>query len=231
MTQEMRGGTRWRLCIGVLIAGGIPVLVMAALTFLGGLPLNIAISGQDFKIASRPGSAVLAPTGVAAYVDLTTMKNGRIRPTMKAGIDEADISDGLCISMVLTFPKVGPYTIRLETTGRTRARGLQAHVDYMAAKNAQLGPETSDGELPKLDLSNVVAPARANIDGSDVGRLGGGHAGTLGLDIPGRVTASELRVAGQGAVVGGTLRISGIRLPQVAHGRGVEHGECFQGGN
>ncbi|CAM3808289.1 hypothetical protein [Smaragdicoccus niigatensis] len=227
MTQSpKRGGTRWRRCVILLFAPMIGILGMAALTLTGITPLNLAITGQDFKLASRPGSYVVVEQGATGYADLITMKDGSVDPALKAKLDSADISDGVCLSLVLTFPLIGTYTVQLQTTGHTVITDMTGYVDRMGATGVELNARTNDGKPPRDDMSNVTAPVRINKDASKLD-IAGGHAGTLGLEAPGAVRAKSLFVGGKGATIRGTLSIGGIKFPWISHGRGTAHGECY----
>jgi hypothetical protein len=201
------------------------VLAIAALTLTGQTPLNLALNGQDFKIASRDGSTVVAAEGATAYADVVTMKDGRVDPALKAKLGAAEISDGVCLSLVLTFPYLGSYTVQLQTTGKTRLSDVTAHVDVVSATGAELNPATKDGKPAAEDMHNVTQPIRANKDASELEFAG--HRGTLGLELPGAVRAGSLQIGGKSATIRGILAISGLKFPWISHGRGIAHGECF----
>ena len=135
-------GTRWRKCVMLLAAPMLGILVMATLTLTGVTPLNLAITGQDFKMASRHGSHVVAEQGTMAYADLIEMKDGSIRPTLKAALADAEMSDGVCLSLVLTFPLAGSFTVQLQTTGRNAHHRPVCRRQVIAAKGAE--PERGD---------------------------------------------------------------------------------------
>ena len=199
---------------------------MAMLTLTGVTPLNLAITGQDFKMATREGSAVVVEHGAMGYVELIEMKDGSLRPSLKAKLDEAEISDGVCMSLVLTFPVVGSFTLQLQTTGETRITDMYGYVAVMAAKDVVLSAETTDGKPAALDMSNVSRSVLVNKDASELA-MSGGHPGTLGLEAPGTVRAGGIAVGGMGAKINGTLKISGIKFPRISTGRGAANGECF----
>lgn len=219
-------GTRWRKCVVLLIAPMLAILAMGMLTLTGVTPLNLSITGQDFKLASRDGSRVVAEEGTSAYADLVEMKDGSIRPALRAALVDAKMSDGVCLSLVLTFPLAGSFTFALQTTGQTRLTDLTAHVGIVAAKDADLNPETTDGKPAALDMSNVSRGIRANLDASEMA-FAGGHPGTLGLESPGAMRVGSLQIGGVGAKIKGTLKISGLKFPHLSTGRGVANGECF----
>ncbi|CAM3808621.1 hypothetical protein [Smaragdicoccus niigatensis] len=226
MAQNViRGGTRWRKCVVLLVVPMLGILVLAALTLTGQTPLNLALNGQDFKLASRDGSTVVAAEGATAYADVVTMKDGRIDPALNAKLGSAQISDGVCLSLVLTFPWAGTFTVQLQTTGKTRLTDVTAHVDVVSASGAELNPATDDGKPASDDMHNVTRPIRANKDASELEFAG--HRGTLGLELPGAVRAGSLQIGGKSATIRGILSISGLKLPWISHGRGTAHGECF----
>ena len=227
MTSEARGGTQWRPFMLLLLPCLLVVLILVAMTILGAMPLNLAVSGQRFKVASREGSEVFVPEGATAFTAMAELKDGTQEPVLQAGIPEAQLSDGVCLSLLLTFPKVGVYNVQLQTKGATRATKLQAFINEVQATNAEVNAKTGDGKRPAPDGSNVTGSVLINKDASDVEGLSGGHVGTLGIEAPGKVRIGSIKASGQGAVVSGTLRISGLAIPRISHGRGIAHGECY----
>lgn len=222
MDAAMRGGTGWRR-FGIF---ALPAFLVAGTligtSLFGILPLRLSISGQPFKLSANSRAEV--PHGIeAAYSSGMQLKNGgETVPALYAHIPEAVLSDGLCLSLVLTFPFIGTNTLQINTTGRTVAKDLSADAAGMQLSNATLSAQTTDGQAPALDGSNVKQSA---IVGRDAGEIGG-RPGTFGLSAPGAAVIGALQASANGARVNGTLQISGIQIPKLGHGSGPGK-ECF----
>ncbi len=221
-----RGGTKWRR-FGILFLPALLGLgVLAGMTLFGVLPLALSVTGQDLKLASDSDRAN-APQGLRAYMNLEQMKNGGSQdPVAMAHIPQATLPDGLCLSLVLTFPVVGTNTLRIDFTGNTIAKDVTIAAADFQAGATKLGASTTDGEEVRPDRSNLDKPVQLNLDADELG----GSAGGFGADIPGSTDIARLAASAKAAVIAGTFRMSGVRLPKIGHGDGVAHGECYEVG-
>ncbi len=218
-----RGGTRWRRFGLLFIPALLGVGALAAMSLFGILPLNLSVSGQDFKLTSK-GAQVTAPEGLQAYMSTQQMKNdGAHEPIIYATLPRAELPDGLCLSLVLTFPVVGTKTIQIDFVGRTVVNDLTASADEALAGATAIGAQTTDGASPRTDQSNVEKPVQVGVDSAELG----GPAGGFGASIPGAMTAEKLQASARAARISGTLKIGGMGMPKLASGRGVENGECY----
>ena len=222
MQKKDRGKTRWRRCFILLLPALLGVGILTIMTIQGVMPLRLAVNGQDFKLSSNGGPAI-AQSGLTAYPSTIEMKDGSIKPVLVAGLPEATLKDGMCLSLVLTFPVIGTNTLQIHTSGETVVEDMKASAAEMFIKNVSLKSHTTDGKDADATGSNVDSPGAINIDASEVG----GRAGTLGLNIPGVVTMGSLQATAKGALIAGTAKLNGIGIPKLGHGRGVEHNECY----
>ena len=219
-SRAPRGGTRWRRSLVLLLPGLAMAAALALATLNGVLPVNLAVSGQDFKISSN-GQPIRTPQGLTMYPATIRMKNGgRTRGVVIAGLPEAVLTEGMCLSLVLTFPVVGSWTVRLHTSGTTTVTKMTLDASGLVAGPTVLVPRTSDGR-PGTG-ANLVMPAVIGQDASDLG----GPRGRFAIDAPGGGSLHALRADAEGAVIAGTLDVDGLSV-EVHHGRGVRNGECF----
>ncbi|TSD99752.1 hypothetical protein FOS14_10860 [Skermania sp. ID1734] len=219
-----RGGTRWRRTGLLLLPALLLVLLMTVLLLQGVIPIHLAISGQRFKLSSN-GPAKLH--GVAAYPSTMKMKDGSHVPIVLAAVPQADLPDGMCLSLVLTFPIIGTNTIQFRTNNRTEANDLSASIDHLQLTDALLNAKTVDKKVPE-DIRNSVGQGLVvNKDASSLVGLPSGQPGGFGLQGAGMATTQRLKVNADGAIIAGTVTLNGIAIPKVGHGSGVEHHECF----
>jgi hypothetical protein len=225
MQKADRGHTRWRQSLMLFIPALLGVGALTVMTIQGVLPLNLALSGQDFKLASN--GAAVATQGLSAYPSTIEMKDGSHAPILMAAIPEAELADGICISLVLTFPLIGTNTLQINTDGEATVKDLQAAAELMAIKGVALNAATSDGNAPAKDGSNVKDPVAINKDASELDGISGGTPGSIGIDAPGVVRMAQLQATAKGATISGTAKLNGIGIPKIGRGRGTEHGECY----
>jgi hypothetical protein len=193
----------------------IAAVVLIVATLRGPIPLKLAISGQDIKLTSNGGPVEL-PRGLTLYPSTIQMKyGGDTRGVMIAGLPEAVLTKGLCISLVLSFPGFGTYTVRLHTSGRTTAHQMTLNA---AGINAGLASLTAgaDGREP-------IELGRHALD--SFGPTSDAH-GRFGVAAPGAGSLRALQANAQGAIIAGTVDLNGLKV-KVNSGRGVRNGECY----
>ncbi|MGQ0467026.1 MAG: DUF6230 family protein [Sporichthyaceae bacterium] len=203
-----RGGTRWRRTAVVAVpALGVAVGLIVA-TLHGPIPLNLVVSGQDMKLSSN-GGPVQVPQGLRLYPSTVEMKNGgETRGVMIAGLPEAVLTKGLCISLVLSFPATGTWTVRLHTSGKTTARQMTLDAAGIQVGEARLTPGKKEPILIGPGAEDLVA------------------AGVFGVSAAGPGTLDGLRADAQGAVISGSVNLRGLTAT-VNRGRGIANGECW----
>ncbi len=226
MQKQDRGRVRWGRALPIFLPAGLAMLVMQALLLFGMMPLNLAIVGQDVKLSSN-GRPAVAPQGLSTYLGETKMKNdGPTVPTLMAHLPEIRLQ-GLCMSMNLTFPVIGSWTIQLHSTKEVVLKDIRAAAGDAHLINARLYAETDDGEKPNKSNSNVVSPIELNKNAADVGGIDGGMPGIMGIEGKGLVEVDELRADNKTAMISGTAKLNGQGIPKIGHGKGVENHECY----
>lgn len=226
MQKQDRGRLRWRRALPLFLPAGLGMLLMAAFLFVGWMPLNLAITGQDIKISSN-GRTGVAAKGLQTYLGETQMKNdGPEIGTLMAHIPDVK-AQGICISMTLTFPIIDTWTIQLHSTKEVALKDVRAAAASAHLVNAKLYAATDDGKKPARDTSNVTAPVVININGADLDRIDGATPGVIGADLPGAIEFDDLQADAKGATLSGTAKLTGLGIPKFGHGRGVEHHECY----
>ncbi|NMN96625.1 DUF6230 family protein [Antrihabitans stalactiti] len=210
MRAVTRGGTSWRRTGILLLPALLGVLIVGALAIRGKMTLNLAITGQEFKVAAND---LVAPKGLTIYPTGQQMKNeGETVPVVLATVPEAELADGMCISLRLTFPLIGTNTLRMRTTGDTKATNLTASARSM--------------DVDEINITDLVAPMIVGQDASSLKGTEGGQPGAFGVEAQARGTVGSMRGTAVGAVIAGTLSISGIKVPDLSHGNGPDQ-ECY----
>lgn len=226
---EVRGGTSWRRTAVLLVPALIAAGVLVVATVHGPLPLNLVVSGQDLKLTSN-GGVVKLPRGMTLYPSTIRMKNGgETRGVMIAGLPEAVLTKGLCISLVVSFPAVGAYTVALHTSGETTAKQMTLDASGLEAGVTDLVPRTTDGKAGNGKTgaeSNLLIPVTIGEDASALSGGAGNTAGLFGIDAPGNGSLTALRASAQGAIIAGTVKLAGLSV-RVHRGSGVSSGECY----
>jgi hypothetical protein len=193
----------------------VAAVVRIVATLRGPIPLKLAISGQDIKLSSNGGPVEL-PRGLTLYPSTIQMKyGGDTRGVMIAGLPEAVLTKGLCISLVLDFPGFGTYTVRLHTSGRTTAHQMTLNAAGINAALATLSAG-NNGKDP-VELGHRALDS--------FGPTSDAH-GRFGIDAPGAGSLRALQANAQGAIIAGTVDLNGLKV-KVNHGSGVRNGECY----
>lgn len=220
-----RGAIRIRRSLLLLIPTGLAALILAIGTLMGYVPLNLAFSGQNVKLTSN-GKPAYAPKGLSGYPNTLRMKNGGpIVGSKWLTIPEADLPEGVCISLVVKLPIVGEWTVQIATHGDTVVKDMTLKASDVHVGEATLRASTTDGKAPKKDQSNVEANVVIGVSADEIGG-GSDHAGGFGLTAPGAATLNKLQVSAQGGTVAGTAKLSRPGV-SIGHGHGTEHSECY----
>lgn len=192
----------------------VAAVVLIVATLRGPIPLKLAISGQDIKLSSNGGPVEL-PRGLTLYPSTIQMKyGGDIRGVMIAGLPEAVLTKGLCISLVLSFPGFGTYTVRLHTSGRTTAHQMTLNA---AGINVGLATLTAGTDGKPVELGRQALDSFGP-DSDAYGRFG--------ITAPGAGSLRALQANAQGAIIAGTVALHGLKV-KVDRGSGVRSGECY----
>jgi hypothetical protein len=213
-----RGGTRWRRTAVVGVPALVAMGVLVVATVRGPIPLNLVVSGQDLKLTSN-GGVVELPDGLTLYPSTIRMKNGgETRGVVIAGLPEAVLTKGLCISLVVKFPVVGTYTIRLHTSGETTAKEMKLDASGLQTGSTTLSASYADGQL-RLPIAI----------GKDARQMAGAEeapTGRFGIEAPGQGGLKALQASAPGAIISGTVKLEGVSA-KLRPGSGVESGECY----
>jgi hypothetical protein len=202
----------------VLVPALVAMGVLVVATVRGPIPLNLVVSGQDLKLTSN-GGVVRLPDGLTLYPSTIQMKNGgETRGVVIAGLPEAVLTKGLCISLVVKFPVVGTYTIRLHTSGETTAREMTLDAAGLQTGSTTLSASYADGQLR--------LPIAIGKDARDMAGVADVPPGRFGIEAPGKGELTALQASAQGAIISGTVKLEGVTA-KLHPGDGVENGECY----
>ncbi|MEU0369763.1 DUF6230 family protein [Streptomyces sp. NPDC006283] len=139
------GRTRWKRFVVVLGAGVTAAAALGIGMAQGALAASFFISGQKFQV----GADTMRVRGLSIYGMVDVTKKGTLVPVAVTGMRSARIS-GLCQSVVVPVPVLGPYTLRL--TGGDR--------------------ETTEAKNLFIDTTDLSV-GQANLDDIDIGVAAG----------------------------------------------------------
>ena len=196
-----RGGTRFRRSALLFLPAMLGVLLLTLGTLFGVIPLNLYLSGQDFKLSSNGGP--LVATGLKLNADNVQMKfDGKTFRVSDASIQHADLKKGLCISLTLKLPVVGTWTLTIKTDGDTEANDLTlGAVDLSAGMSTLRGTNANPVNLGVIKTSD----------------------GQFGVTAP-SATLQKVVATGKSAKILGTVDLRGIGIPRLHRG---SKGSCF----
>ncbi|GGN90036.1 cholesterol esterase [Streptomyces albiflavescens] len=113
------GRTRWKRFAAVLAPGIVAAAALGIGMAQGALAASFLISGQKFQVAAD----TLDIRGLSIYPLVDVAKKGTLVPVVVIGARRATL-DGLCQSVVVPVPLLGPYTLRTTAGERSRATNL-----------------------------------------------------------------------------------------------------------
>ncbi|MEU6068818.1 MULTISPECIES: DUF6230 family protein [Streptomyces] len=108
------GRTRWRRFAAILVPSVAASATIAIAMAQGVLAASFLISGQKFQVSADTMTA----RGVSIYGMVDVTRKGELVPVLVTGTRRASIT-GLCQSVVVEIPVLGPYTLRV-TGGNER---------------------------------------------------------------------------------------------------------------
>ncbi|MEV0180134.1 DUF6230 family protein [Streptomyces sp. NPDC050625] len=108
------GRTRWRRFAAILVPSVAAGATLAVAMAQGALAASFLISGQKFQVAADTMTA----RGVSIYGMVDVTRKGKLVPVVVTGARRASIT-GLCQSVVVEIPVLGPYTLKV-TGGNER---------------------------------------------------------------------------------------------------------------
>ncbi|MEU6370032.1 DUF6230 family protein [Streptomyces sp. NPDC046931] len=126
------GRTCWKRFTGVLIAGVTTSAALGIGMAQGALAASFLISGERFQVAAH----TLRARGVSIYPMIDVAKKGTLVPVVVLGFRKAYIT-GLCLSVELPVPVLGPYTLVLTGGERRRVEASNLFIDATSVSAAQ----------------------------------------------------------------------------------------------
>ncbi|MFD8395867.1 DUF6230 family protein [Streptomyces sp. NPDC059680] len=155
------GRTSWRRFAAVLIPGIVASATLAIAMAQGALAASFFISGQRFQVTAD----TLTMRGFSLYGMVDVPKKGNPVPVMVIGARHATVS-GLCQSVVVDLPVLGPQTLRLtggkehpaeatnlfidatsELIGQANFRGIDTGVAQGAIAKGPIDPGDRDSRF------------------------------------------------------------------------------------
>jgi hypothetical protein len=98
----------------------------------GALAASFLISGQKFQVALD----TLDVRGLSIYGMVDVTRKGALVPVVVTGASRAEIS-GLCQSVVVPIPVLGPYTLRVTGGERRRVEAKNLFLDATSLSSSQ----------------------------------------------------------------------------------------------
>ncbi|MGV4987941.1 DUF6230 family protein [Streptomyces sp. NRAIS4] len=155
------GRTCWKRFAAVLIPGVVASAALAIAMAQGALAASFFISGQRLQVTAD----TLTMRGFSLYGMVDVPKKGTPTPVMVIGARQATVS-GLCQSVVVDIPVLGPQTLRLtggndqpaeatnlfldatsESVGRAYFRGVDTGVAQGAITKGPINPGDRDSRF------------------------------------------------------------------------------------
>jgi hypothetical protein len=202
------GRTCWRRFAAALIPGLVASAALAIAMAQGVLAASFFISGQRFQVAAD----TLTMHGFSLYGMVDVPRKGKPVPVMIVGARHATVS-GLCQSVVVDIPVLGPQTLRLTGGNEHPAEATNLFIDATSETVGQANFSGSDTGIAQGAINKgPVNPGDRDSRFFDPNGVGQQAVSATLTNV--RVTAV--------AVSAGTFNIPGLHQ-QVEQGR---H-ECF----
>ncbi|MEV1050191.1 DUF6230 family protein [Streptomyces sp. NPDC049887] len=136
--SHSHGRTRWKRFAAVLVPSVAAAVALGVGMAEGALAASFLISGRTFQISAD----TLKVRGLSIYGMVDVTRNGTPVPVTVTGFRHAEIG-GLCQSVVVPVPVLGPYTLRLGG-GRDRVEARNMFIDSKALSIGQAEFEDID---------------------------------------------------------------------------------------
>ncbi|MGW1889094.1 DUF6230 family protein [Streptomyces sp. NPDC002004] len=133
------GRTRWKRFAAVLVSCAVATTALGIAMAQGALAASFFISGQRFQFAAD----TLNIRGLSIYSMVDVTRRGSLVPVVVTGARHAKIS-GLCESVVVDIPALGPYTLRLTGGDRSRAEAQNMFIDATSVAAGQADLDSID---------------------------------------------------------------------------------------
>ncbi len=131
------GRTSWKRFAAVLVPSVTAAAALGISMAQGALAASFFISGQKFPVSVD----TLNAHGLSIYGMVDVTRKGTLVPVVVTGASRAEIS-GLCLSVVVPIPVLGPYTLRLTGGGKSQ---VQAKNLFLDATSLSIGQANFDG--------------------------------------------------------------------------------------
>ncbi|MEU2160147.1 DUF6230 family protein [Streptomyces sp. NPDC019208] len=118
------GRTRWKRFAAVLVPSVAAAAALGVGMAEGALAASFLISGRTFQISAD----TLDVRGLSIYGMVDVTRNGTPVPVTVTGFRHAEIG-GLCQSVVVPIPVLGPYTLRLTGGEDERVEAKNMFID------------------------------------------------------------------------------------------------------
>ncbi|MFI1761858.1 DUF6230 family protein [Streptomyces sp. NPDC020800] len=202
------GRTCWRRFALILVCGTAASAALGIAMAQGVLAASFFISGQKIQVTADR----LASRGVSIYGMVDVTRKGKLVPVLVTGARRATVS-GLCQSVVVDVPVLGPQTLRLTGGEERPVEASQLFLDEIYESAGQ-------AEFRGLD----VGIAQGAITKGPI-NPGDRHSRLFDPDGPGQqadsVVLTDVRLTAV-AVTAGTFNVPGLRA-RIVPGRD----ECF----
>jgi hypothetical protein len=173
------GRTRWKRFAVILGAGVTAAAALGIGMAQGVLAASFFISGQKFQV----GADTMDIRGLSIYGMVDVARKGTLVPVAVTGMRSAEIS-GLCQSVVVSVPVLGPYTLRLTGGDESPAEAKNMFIDTTSLSVGQANLDDLDigvaaGSVSKAPINpddrdsrffdpNGIAQQAASADMTDV---------------------------------------------------------------
>ncbi|MCT9111718.1 DUF6230 family protein [Streptomyces mirabilis] len=126
------GRTSWKRFAAVLAPSVMAAAALGVGMAQGALAASFLISGQKFQVALD----TLDVRGLSIYGMVDVTRKGTLVPVFVTGASRAEIS-GLCQSVVVSVPVLGPYTLRITGGDRRRVEAKNLFLDATSLSSTQ----------------------------------------------------------------------------------------------
>jgi hypothetical protein len=126
------GRTSWKRFAAVLVPSVMAAAALGIGMAQGALAASFLISGQKFQVALD----TLDVRGLSIYGMVDVTRKGALVPVVVTGASRAEIS-GLCQSVVVPIPVLGPYTLRVTGGERRRVEAKNLFLDATSLSSSQ----------------------------------------------------------------------------------------------
>ncbi|MFD8419813.1 DUF6230 family protein [Streptomyces sp. NPDC059466] len=126
------GRTSWKRFARVLVPSVMAAAALGVGMAQGALAASFLISGQKFQVALD----TLDARGLSIYGTVDVTRQGTLVPVVVTGARRAEIS-GLCQSVVVPIPVLGPYTLRVTGGEHRRVEASDLFLDATTVTSTQ----------------------------------------------------------------------------------------------